>query len=137
MAVDEHYIDAFHSIVHDTELRTGFTLPPELKLYVVVLLAERVTSDLQPRKTYAESMMEMNTRSDAKHLGDSALWLTGVFPNTPQRNYKTDIARVAYGRLSTHNMVNRDLFECLEAYTYPVRDFITQVIRPVCDPFHP
>jgi hypothetical protein len=137
MAVDDHYIDAFQDLVQDTELRTGYTLPQPIKLYVVMLLAERVEDDLQPRKTYAETVMEMNSRHDAKSLGDSALWLTGVFPHVPQRNYKTDIARIAYGKLSTHNMVNRELFECLEAYTYPVRDFITQAIRPVCDPFHP
>ena len=136
MKADDAYIEAFQTVVQDTENTTGLTLPWHIKQYVVHLLAERVKHDLQPRHTYAETVLAMTTARDAKSLGDSALWLTGVFPSVPQRNYKTEIGRIAYSRLTHESLWNTQLFVDLEEHMYPVRNFITQVIRPVHDPFH-
>jgi len=129
MGTDAHYIDAFTNLVQDTENRTGLTLPYHLKAYTVMILAERMTDGLQPRKTYAESIMEMEGSTGAKLLGDSALWLTGVYPGVAQRNYKTEIGRMAYSRLTTERLYNRDLFVDLERYIYTVRDFITYAVH--------
>jgi len=126
-----HYEMAFRELVQDTEQRTGIELPWHISNYIIVLLADRLDSvTFLPRNTYAESLLSIRDRTDAKTLGDNCLWVTGVFPNKsrPPRSYVTDIGRSAYTHC-THSYANRELFEQLSTHFEYIRDFVTHTIR--------
>ena len=78
----DEYTSAFHDIVKDASETTGYQLPLEIESYVVMLLADKIDQpNFLPKTTFAQELFGIqNNRLKGKELGDSALFLTGVFP---------------------------------------------------------
>ena len=98
----DYYTNAFYSVVKETQEHTGYTLPNHIEAYVVMLLASKVDQpDFLPKGTFAESYM--NNRSP-KELGDTCLFVSGVFPSYGERKglsrkYYKDIGRSSYASM--------------------------------------
>jgi hypothetical protein len=61
----DYYMDAFYSVVKDTQEHTGLTLPHHLEAYVVMLLASKVDQpDFLPTGTFAQSYMEYSQNTE-------------------------------------------------------------------------
>ena len=82
--MDDTYASAFYDIVKDTQSKTGYELPLEIESYVVMLLASKIDKpDFLPTKTFAQCYLTLKeyNKYDAKTLGDTCLFVRGVFPN--------------------------------------------------------
>jgi hypothetical protein len=65
----------------------------------------------------------MTRTSDAKTLGDTCLFVTGIFPNYGiDVNYYSDIGKTSYSTVA--NTLNGELFSTLSVHFDIVRDFI-------------
>lgn len=77
------YVDVFRQVVKETQHDTGVELPLELEAYVVMLLASKIeTVDILPKEGFGRSYLKLHQASkyNAKELGDTCLFVTGVFP---------------------------------------------------------
>jgi hypothetical protein len=99
------YTNAFYDIVRETQDTHGYELPVHLESYVVMLLANYVERpNFLPSNSFAESYLNLNKRMDAKTLGDTCLFVSGVFPNYGKKNglgkdYYVNIGQGSYGSM--------------------------------------
>ena len=123
----DEYASAFYDVVKDTRYRTGIEMPEYIEHYVVLLLASHVDkSDFLPTKTFAESMLEIKYSRDAKTLGDTCLFVTGIFPEYGiDVNYYSHIGKISYNRCTT--ALNIELFETLSKHFDHIRFFINHI----------
>ena len=123
----DEYTSAFYDVVLETRDRTGIEMPEYIEHYVVLLLASHVDkSDFLPTKTFAESMLELKHSRDAKTLGDTCLFVTGIFPEDGINvDYYSSIGKISYNRC-THNL-NVELFETLANHFDHIRFFINHI----------
>ena len=78
----DFYQSAFYGVVKETQESSGYTLPVDIESYVVMLLADHLDKpNFLPETTFAESYLRLKNSRDAKALGDSCLFVTGVFPD--------------------------------------------------------
>jgi hypothetical protein len=116
------YQAAFFDVVRETQESTGLTLPNDIECYVVMLLADHLdNSDFLPKKSFAESYLTITKSSNAKELGDTCLFVSGVFPAYGNTDYFIEIGRSSYSRITT---LNYELFESLSKHFIFLRDFI-------------
>lgn len=116
------YQTAFFEVVRETQESTGLTLPNDIECYVVMLLADHIDkNDFLPKKSFAESYLTIRKSSNAKELGDTCLFVSGVFPLYGERDYFVQIGRSSYSRITT---LNHELFESLSKHFTFLRDFI-------------
>jgi hypothetical protein len=124
------YTNAFYEVVRETKETHGYELPVELESYVVFLLANYIDRpDFLPEKSFAEAylVLERPYKHSAKELGDTCLFVTGVFPTYGTRNglnikYYSNIGKSSYSMASEY--LNIDLFENLSTHFDVLRDFI-------------
>ena len=98
------YRVAFYDVVKETQADTGYELPEHLEAYVVMLLAHHVDRpDYLPEKSFAEAYLKLQRPGtlSAKELGDTCLFVTGVFPTYGHkhgltRRYYQDIGIGSY-----------------------------------------
>ena len=123
----DEYASAFYDVVKDTRDRTGIEMPEYIEHYVVLLLASHVDkSDFLPTKTFAESMLEIQYSRDAKKLGDTCLFVTGIFPEYGiDIDYYSSIGKISYNRCTT--ALNIELFETLAKHFDHIRFFINHI----------
>ena len=79
----DEYTSAFYDIVKEASETTGYQLPIEIESYVVMLLADKIDKpNFLPEQTFAEELLALKQpyRLTAKELGDTCLFVTGVFP---------------------------------------------------------
>ena len=126
------YQTAFFEVVRETQESTGLTLPNEIECYVVMLLAAHLDkNDFLPKKSFAESYLTIAKSRNAKELGDTCLFVSGVFPGYGDSNYITHIGRSSYGQITT---LNHELFESLSTHFVFLRDFISvSTTKPYTD----
>lgn len=119
------YTNAFYGIVRETQEQHGYELPQHLEAYIVMLLAHHVERpDFLPDTSFAEKYLTIDKRKDAKSLGDTCLFVSGVFPNIGKRkglnrSYYTSIGIGSYssmygdlfGELATHFLFLSDFIE--------------------------
>jgi len=77
------YTDAFYSVVKDSQSQTGFELPEHLEAYIVMLLAHHVDKpSFLPEEPFAIAYLKLDNarKLDSKQLGDTCLFVCGVFP---------------------------------------------------------
>lgn len=77
------YVDVFRTVVKETQSETGYDLPENLEAYVVMLLASKVdAADFLPKQGFGKTYLTLNhaSKQNAKDLGDTCLFVTGVFP---------------------------------------------------------
>ena len=129
------YVDAFRSVVIDTQAETGFELPESIEAYVVMLLAHNLDRpDFLPEDSFAQAYLKLRRPGDyaAKDLGDACLLVTGVFPlygikHGLDRSYYQDIGISSYEIVS--ETLNGELFSQLSTHFVFISDFISEATR--------
>lgn len=123
------YTNAFYGIVRDTQDTHGYELPDHLEAYIVMLLAHHVERpDFLPDTSFAEKYLTIDSRKDAKSLGDTCLFVSGVFPNMGKRkglnrSYYTSIG------IGSYSSMYGNLFEELATHFIFLSDFIEVTIH--------
>jgi len=123
------YTNAFYGIVRDTQDTHGYELPDHLEAYIVMLLAHHVEHpDFLPDTSFAEKYLTIDSRKDAKSLGDTCLFVSGVFPNMGKRkglnrSYYTNIG------IGSYSSMYGNLFEELATHFIFLSDFIEVTIH--------
>lgn len=133
--MNQAYYSAFYDLVKETSVDTGYQLPDYLESYIVMLLAFYVErSHFLPESTFAECYLKLSPKNgeSAKHLGDTCLFLTGVFPGYGKRfgmkkSYYQDIGSGSY--MMAASTFNGELFFELANHFNYLSDFIEQTIH--------
>jgi hypothetical protein len=123
----DEYTSAFYDIIREAQSNTGFDLPTEIEAYIVMLLSSKIDkANFLPKKTFAEEFLKLQKpyKQNAKELGDTCLFLTGVFPEYGIGvRYYSDIGKTSYTLVQKN--LHGDLF-----YTLATRfDFISNFIN--------
>ena len=75
------YYSAFYDVVKNTQSSTGYDLPHHIEAYIVMLLTDFVDrDDIPPDLTFTEMFLTIKSSHQAKELGDTCLFVSGVFP---------------------------------------------------------
>ena len=120
----DFYTSAFYSVVKETQESSRYTLPVGIESYVVMLLADNLDKpNFLPESTFAESYLKLRNSRDAKALGDTCLFVTGVFPDYGiDQDYYIGIGQSSYNSISYG--MNKDLFNDLSKHFKFLRHFI-------------
>jgi len=99
--MQDAYVRVFADCVRSTAQQTGIELPYHIEHYAVALLAVHTDrADFLPRTTFAQALYNISNARTAKELGDTCLFVTGVFPEYGvNRRYYTDIGKTAYSSI--------------------------------------
>jgi hypothetical protein len=133
--MEDAYTTAFYDLVKDTQERSGFELPEQIEAYVVMLLANFVDRpNFLPTRSFAEAYLKLHRPADlsAKELGDTCLFVTGVFPTYGSnrgmnRRYYQTIGIGSYEMVA--EVMHRDLFINLATHFEFISDFIELTVR--------
>lgn len=142
--MNDAYVDAFRNAVKETQADTGFDLPEHIECYVVMLLANNMDRpDFVPAQTLAQAYfkLEYPAGRSAKELGDTCLFISGVFPNYKKRSglnrsYYNQIGSSSYDIASRY--IHPELFGLLASQFEFVAEFIEITTHPEVqykDPF--
>jgi hypothetical protein len=127
----DEYTTAFHGLVKETQSTTGFELPLEIEAYVVMLLADKIDKpNFLPTTTFAQEFLKLKRPYNytAKELGDSCLFVTGVFPEYGiSVRYYSDIGKSSYTLVQEG--LNAELFGLLATRFDFIREFINLTVR--------
>ena len=121
---------AFYDVVKETQADTGYELTQDLEAYVVMLLAHHIDRpDYLPEKSFAEAYLRLRRPSglNAKELGDTCLFVTGVFPTYGRkhglnRQYFQDIGIGSYEMVA--EVMHPNLFSQLATHFQFLSEFI-------------
>jgi len=134
----DEYTTAFYDIVKEASETTGYQLPLEIEAYVVMLLADKIDKpNFLPETSFAESLLSLKQpyRLTAKELGDTCLFVTGVFPEYGiSIDYYSNIGKTSYS-LATTNL-NVELFDILSTKFDFISKFINYAVSPQNIPIH-
>lgn len=133
--MNDAYYSAFYDLVKETEKDMGYELPDYLQSYIVMLLAYYVEkTHFLPETTFAECYLKLsNTNAkSAKHLGDTCLFLTGVFPSYGfkfgmKRSYYQEIGSGSY--IIAASAMNENLFSSLAQHFNLLSEFIDVTVH--------
>jgi len=123
------FTNAFFSVVREAQETSGYELPVHLEHYVVMVLAVHIDKpNWHPEQSFAEAYLKLNNRSNAKELGDTCLFVSGVFPNFGSRkglsrSYFQNIGKTSYSQVSG------ELFSDLSLHFDFLSDFIDIAVR--------
>jgi len=124
--MQDAYTSAFYGVVKDTQKQTGYELPHYLEAYIVLLLASYVDKPyFEPKDSFAETFLNL---TNAKELGDTCLFVSGVFPSYGNRKglsrkYYKDIGQSSYA--SMHG----EIFISLATHFDFLSDFIEVTVN--------
>jgi len=124
----DEYIPIMYDIVQDTSQTTGVQLPVDVEHYIVALLAYHVDRpDFFP-KTLAESYLTINNYRDAKTLGDTCLFVAGIFPDYKLNSkYVSDVGKSSYIHVS--ESLHNELFKTLGIHF----DYLSKFLNSIQD----
>jgi len=133
--MQDAYTNVFYDVVQESKGKNGYNLPEDIEAYVVMLLASYIDRpDFLPEETFAQAYLKLSRPADysAKELGDTCLFVTGVFPaygskHGINRKYYQDIGSSSYEIVS--EILNPDLFVPLSKHFAFVSDFIEVTIH--------
>lgn len=128
------YTNAFYGIIRETQDTHGYELPKHLEAYIVMLLAKHTDRpNFEPTQSFAEQYLQLSSRMDAKTLGDTCLFVTGVFPDyrKMKRSYYQNIGIGSYASM------NGELFEQLSKHFNFLGNFISLSVRTIKFPYQP
>lgn len=128
------YQIAFFDIVKESNEKNGYELPEHIEAYVVMLLASYVDRpNFLPEESFAEAYFKLSRPYDysAKELGDTCLFVTGVFPTYGRRKglnrmYFQNIGSSSYSIVA--ETLHGELFETLSTHFVFLSDFIDLTI---------
>jgi hypothetical protein len=104
--MEDAYRSAFYEVVKETQDKTGYELPEHIEVYLVMLLSHQTDRpNFLPKTSFAEMFLTANSPRQRKELGDTCLFVTGVFPYIGERrginrSYYRDIGTTSYEMLS-------------------------------------
>ena len=122
----------FYDVVKDTQRQTGYDLPQHVEAYIVMLLSDFVDrDDIPPDSTFAEMFLTIKDQRQAKALGDTCLFVSGVFPRYKSKyginkRYYQDIGSTSYEIASD---MNAELFPILAKHFVFLSGFIETTIH--------
>ena len=133
--MQDAYTNVFYDVVKESQGRNGYELPEHIEAYVVMLLAYHIDRpNFLPEKTFAEAYMKLRRPANysAKELGDTCLFITGVFPEYGHkhglnRRYYQDIGSTSYEMVA--EVMNGELFNSLATHFVFVSEFIEVTIH--------
>ena len=106
MYMKDAYTSAFYEVVKDTQHYTGYELPDHIEVYLVMLLSYQTDRpNFLPETSFAEMFLTANSPKQRKELGDTCLFVAGVFPYIGERkginrSYYRDMGTTSYEMLS-------------------------------------
>ena len=126
--MNDAYVTALFDVVKDTSTKRGYDLPEPIEAYVVMLLASHVDKPNFLPNTFAEAFLTIDSSSKAKELGDTCLFVAGVFPTLGERKglkrkYYQDIGSASYSMVA--EVRQPDLFGTLSTHF----DFLSDSIE--------
>lgn len=121
---------AFFDIVKSSSDKNGYELPEQVEAYVVMLLANYVErTNFLPEESFAEAYMKLSQpyNYSAKELGDTCLFVTGVFPTYGSskginRSYYQNIGSSSYEMVA--KTMHGELFDALATHFIFLSEFI-------------
>ena len=127
---DEYFVP-MNEIVLNTQTETGYELPEDVTVYVSALLSSFIDKpDFLPERSFSEAYYKLQHKSstEAKELGDTCLFLSGVFSGYGKRyglnkGYYKEIGSSSYYIASYKK--NNLVFSMLSKNFDFVADFIT------------
>jgi len=131
--MNDAYRTALYDVVKETSVSKGYDLPEEIEAYVVMLLATHVDkTDFLPQTTFAQTLMTLTNSDQAKQLGDTCLFVAGVFPSIGERKglkrrYYQDIGSTSYEMVA--GVQNPVLFNTLATHFNFLSDFIEVTVN--------
>ena len=132
----DEYTTVFYDLVQETQSTTGYELPLEVEAYVVMLLADKLDKpNFLPEKSFAEAYLSLKQpyRLSAKELGDTCLFVTGVFPEYGLSvDYYSNIGKSSYSIATTS--LDIEIFDLLSTKFDFVREFINIATKPKYSP---
>ena len=131
----DSYTWAFYQVVKEVQAKTGFELPHNVESYITILLAKHIDKkDFLPRKTFAESFLNLCYTSweDSAALGDTCLFMTGVFPDYHTSKgfdveYFSNIGKASYSQVIDQH--HDPIYDTLSKNFDFVRDFISITVN--------
>ena len=130
--MNDAYTSALFDVVKETSATRGYDLPEPIEVYVVMLLANFVDKpDFLP-DTFAQAYLTIKTTSQAKDLGDTCLFVAGVFPSIGERKglgrrYYQDIGSSSYEIVAGEK--HPELFNTLATHFNFLSDFIEVAVN--------
>jgi hypothetical protein len=130
--MNDAYRTALFDVVKDTSAKCGYDLPEPIEAYVVMLLANYVDKpDFLP-DAFGTTLLQLKTSSEAKQLGDTCLFVAGVFPTIGERKglkrrYYQDIGSTSYGIVA--EVQNPELFSTLATHFNFLSEFIEVTVN--------
>ena len=129
--MNDAYRTALFDVVKETSATRGYDLPEPIEAYVVMLLASHVDKPNFLPETFASTFLTIKTPSEAKQLGDTCLFVAGVFPGIGERKglkrrYYQDIGSTSYEMASE---MNNELFPTLAKHFNFLSNFIEVTVN--------
>jgi hypothetical protein len=129
--MNDAYRTALFDVVKETSATRGYDLPEPIEAYVVMLLANHVDKPNFLPETFASTFLTIKTPSEAKQLGDTCLFVAGVFPSIGERKglkrrYYQDIGSTSYEMASE---MNNELFPTLAKHFNFLSEFIEVTVH--------
>ena len=130
--MNDAYTSALFDVVKDTSIKYGYELPELVEAYVVMLLSSHVDKPNFLPDTFAEAFLTIKSTKDAKELGDTCLFVSGVFPNIGERKglkrrYYQDIGSTSYEMVA--EVMNPELFTPLATHFNFLSNFIEVTVH--------
>jgi hypothetical protein len=125
--MNDAYTSALFDVVKETSATRGYDLPEPIEAYVVMLLTNFVDKPNFLPDTFAEAFLTIKTTNEAKELGDTCLFVAGVFPSIGtrkglSRRYYQDIGSTSYEMVA--EVQNPELFSTLATHFNFLSEFI-------------
>ena len=130
--MNDAYTSALFDVVKDTSAKRGYDLPEPIEAYVVMLLANYIDKpDFLP-DAFGTTLLKLKNSSEAKQLGDTCLFVAGVFPNIGERKglkrrYYQDIGSTSYEMVA--EVQNPELFSTLATHFNFLSEFIELTVN--------
>ena len=130
--MNDAYTTALFDVVKESSATRGYDLPEPIEAYVVMLLASHVDKpDFLP-ETFGTTFMQLKTSNQAKELGDTCLFVAGVFPSIGERKglkrrYYQDIGSSSYEMVAGAR--HPELFNALATHFNFLSEFIEVTIH--------
>ena len=134
----DEYTSALYDVVKETSATRGFDLPEPIEAYVVMLLSSYVdNTNFLPETTFGQTFFKLKTSDEAKKLGDTCLFVAGVFPSIGarkgiSRRYYQDIGSSSYDMVA--EVQNYQLFNTLATHFEFLSNFIEVTVNSAAYP---
>ena len=130
--MNDAYTSALFDVVKETSAKHGCELPEPIEAYIVMLLSNYVDKPNFLPDTFATAFLQIKTPKAAKDLGDTCLFVAGVFPTIGERKglkrrYYQDIGSSSYEMVA--EAMHPELFTPLAIHFEFLSNFIEVTVN--------